>query len=163
MINTSLNLSLTVLEIIATEAEKNNKSKRDIIVDLLKMMMFDKVPMPSRARAIRYQPDADKKKWHCFHLRLRADEYEYFTDLRKVYKCSISLLVTMAVEKFLNPTSYMGVDNNTSITHYFFGKEVIEGVICWHICWGFPKEYILNHLYGTALMTQNMKIPPCPV
>jgi len=50
---------------------------------------------------IRYQKRGKNEVWRQLYLTLRPDEYEFFLDLRKVFKFSVSCLVTYAVEKYL--------------------------------------------------------------
>lgn len=152
MVATTVNIHREIVDLIQEEACRHRVTQKETIVNLLKMMMRDHDPSVYAIKTVKYQGDDSKERWHCFHIRFHEDEYEFFNDLRKVSKCSISLLIALAVKKYLLPQvdgSRVGVDNYIFIKHYIVGVEVIDGVICWHFYWGLPVDY----LYGKTRAT----------
>ena len=71
---------------------------------------------------------------------MRADEYEYFLDLRKILKMSVSLIVAYAVEKFLDMLMKENNTDNNRYRNYIIAREVIDNIICWKLIWGFPRN-----------------------
>ena len=50
---------------------------------------------------VRYQNVNKRENWRLFRVSLLEEDYELFTDMRKVLKKSVSLLVALAVKKYL--------------------------------------------------------------
>ena len=150
MLATTVNLHRDVLARITKVAIRKNKSRRDIIVMLLMRLMRDRHMAPRGFTTVKYQPDDDRKNWRCFHIRFRHDEYEYFTDLRKFIKCSVSLCIALAVDRYLDELTCKFkkkfVDKYMRFCNYVLRREIIEGIICWNLYWGFPGEHIKKQL-----------------
>ncbi len=95
---------------------------------------------------VKYQPDDVKKNWHCFHIRFREDEYEFFTDLRNVCKYSVSYLLAKAVALYLDEIGDIdgekSVDNYRLFRNYVLHHEVVEGIISLHSYWGYPEKHL---------------------
>lgn len=143
MLATTFNIHSNILQKITEAANRLNTSQRDIIVLLLMKIMADHDRLIRGTSMVKYQHDDEGKKWHCFHIRLKNDEYEYFIDLRKVCKCSISLLIAIAVERYfeeLMVCTKKHVDNYQLFNSYVFRRVVMDGIISWHMYWGYPEK-----------------------
>ena len=150
MIATTLNIHVDILSKIEAAAERFKKSKRAIIVMLLKRLMLDYKLQKLAFSTVKYQDDDMEENWHCFHIRFREDENEYFVDMRKVCKLSVSHLLAIAVRRFLYRITRKRerefVANYPFFVNYVMGRRVIDGIISYHFYWGFPYEYIKNKL-----------------
>jgi hypothetical protein len=137
---TTLNIGANVLEQITAAAKTCGFSRSAMIVYLIKRFM-DEIPDPDRlGRMIQYQERKGKSNWHTFHLYLRDDDYEYFLDMRKLFKMSVSLLLAFAVKKFLNrPDKKINTDNNT-YHNYVVIRDLVDGIISWRFLWGCPRN-----------------------
>ena len=145
MLSTTINMHRDILIKIKEAAIRLDKSQRDIIVLLLMRIMRDHCKIMNEFTAVKYQPNDIREKWHCFHIKFKHDEYEYFIDLRKVCKCSVSLCIAIAVERYIDELTQkikIGVDNYTRFSNYVLRHKVIEGVYCWYLYWGFPEKYL---------------------
>ena len=145
MIYTTLNIHKGVFEKISAAAEKLNKSKREIIVLLLMKLMGDYNSFRFRFSAVAYQPDADEDSWHCFHINFREHEYEYFTDLRKLTKFSVSFLLRIAVYRYLDKLTESfdePTDNYLMFKDYTVLHKDIDGFLVWTFIWGAPAYYL---------------------
>jgi len=145
MITTTLNIHLDVLSKITQTAERLGKSRREIIVLLLMKMMKDHRLFGRGFSTVKYQLDDDKENWHCFHIRFREDENEFFVDLRKLCKFSVSCLLAKAVERYLGEllkNTEKKVDNYRNFNSYVLHREVVEGIISWRMYWGFPIKHL---------------------
>ncbi len=86
------------------------------------------------------------KTWVRHHIGILSRDYEFFFDMRKVCKFSVSLLIDMAIEAYLNDvvqaiTGDKGrAEDNYPYQQYIIIGEVDDGVVCWRIYWGFPKK-----------------------
>ncbi len=153
MLATTFNVHCDILAKITGAAVRLNKTRRDIIVFLLMRIMEDHDGLIRGFTTVKYQHDDERISWHCFHIRLKHDEYEYFVDLRKVCKCSISLLIAIAVDRYIDELAKCikkVVDNYPLFSNYVSHLEVIDGIFCLHFFWGFPEAYLktlLPHTY----------------
>ncbi len=152
MLATTINMHIDIFNKISQVSEKLNKSKRDVVVMLLLRTMDDIHKLHRGFTTVKYQPDNDKDKWHCFAIRFRPDEIEYCCDLRKIGKYSLSYLVAIAVEKYIDELIEKVknvVYNYTRYSNYVLYREVVEDIICWQCYWGFPIERLKTLKYDT--------------
>jgi hypothetical protein len=144
ILRTTLNIHVDVLSRIYNAALKLNKSNREIII-LLFMRIMQKYSMQQgKFSTVKYQPDDDRNKWHKFHICFKADENEFFGDLRKFCKFSVSYLLAIAVEEYLDKlmddAEKKIVDNYPYFNSYLIYREIVEGIISWRLYWGYPVE-----------------------
>jgi hypothetical protein len=139
-LETTINIAADVFNQIVAAAVIQRISRTDMINHLIKRVMDD-VPDPVRlGTMVRYQARRASADWHVFHLRLREDDYEYFLDLRKLLKMSVSCILAYAVKKFLKcPYKKINTDNYT-FRNYIVIREVVNGIICWKFLWGCPPN-----------------------
>ena len=145
MLATTLNMHCDILEQITKASKELGKSRRYIIILLLKRIMRDHQGLMRGFTTIKYQPDDDRENWHCFHIRFKQDEYEFFSDLRKFCKYSVSFLVAMAVDKHLDQIladKIDNVDNYANFNNYVLHQEIIGGIISTYLFWGYPEEHL---------------------
>jgi hypothetical protein len=137
---TTLNIRTNISAKICLAARSRGISRSVMIVILIKQVMDD-ISEPGRmGRMVRYQERCRPDDWHTFHLYVREDDYEYFLDLRKLLKMSVSLILAYAADKYLDKLlKKMGTDNNR-YRNYVIIKEVIDNIICWKFIWGFPPN-----------------------
>jgi hypothetical protein len=79
-----------------------------------------------------------RHEWRRVHVRFEADEYEYFLDLRKLMKMSLSLILSIAVDRHLDTMS-KDTDKNR-YRNYIIIKESIDEITCWRMIWGYPPS-----------------------
>ena len=145
MLVTTLNIHTDVFFKLTQASIILKKSRRDIIVILLMRIMRDIHKFRRGFATVKYQPDDLKEKWHCFPIKFKFDENEFWTDLRKVSKYSVSYLLAIAVDNYLDE---LMLGNKKNIYNYIYFKnyvlyrEVIDGIICWQSYWGFPLEHL---------------------
>jgi len=141
-------MHLDTLVALSVAATRLKMSRRDVIVRLLMRIMRDIDSFPGGFKTVTYQPDDAKERWHCFSIKFKHDENEYFTDLRNVCKCSVSLLVGIAVKKYLDELLNdieKAIYNYKPFSCYMLQREDSCGIICWRIYWGIPtKERIMQ-------------------
>jgi hypothetical protein len=141
MVTTSLNLNPDVLQSICQAAIRMNTTRREVIVRLLAQVALDIDLFPGGFMGVRYQPKRARGTWRCFCIRFENEEYEVFTDLRKISKFSVSFLVAIAVERYLGKMDRCAggnVNNYTGLPCYTLARKVAAGVTCWMHYWGDP-------------------------
>lgn len=98
---------------------------------------------------VKYQKRDDPLNWQPFHLYLREDEYEYCNDFRKVYKKSLSLIISEAVKKYINliimkmkNTIIRNIDSYR-LKNYILSQRINDGIIYRTYFWGLPDTETL--------------------
>ena len=145
-IKTTINMQKSIDTIIHKTALSTGHSKNDIIILLLKKVMLDNRKRISIGKSVQYQDREDPEEWRTVHVRFNPDDYEYFIDLRKLLKMSVSLIIALAVEEFIHELNGKIQGDNYSFKYYYISMEVVEGIICWKLYWGKPKILKNNFL-----------------
>lgn len=151
MAATTINVHKDILRIITLAALRSGRSRRAIIIEVLMKMMHDLDRRIFKQTTMQYQTTQKKDLWHCFHIWFDEDEYEYFNDLKKITKCSLSLLIALAVKKYIDRN---GADRGSQRTtyppydHYVMVTEIIDGITSWRYFWGLPINYVHTLDYG---------------
>ena len=136
---TTLNIHNDILIKICKAAEFKGISRSRIIILLLKKFMGSSVDF-SMFRCIKYQDKDLPEKWHTFHIQLREDDYEFFLDLRKFFKMSVSLVLAIAVKKYIDSLFNKKFTDNYLFRNYLMIRNVVDGIINWQLYWGFPPK-----------------------
>jgi hypothetical protein len=143
MFASSINMHQDTLARLSYAAVKLNTSRREVIVRLLMRVMRDIDAFRRGPGTVCYQPDDREGRWHCFAVKFKTDENEFFADLRKLCKCSVSFLVAIAVEKYLDDMleeNRKGIYDYTGFSGYQILKELSCGILCWRHYWGNPGK-----------------------
>jgi hypothetical protein len=121
------------------------KIKRGILVSSL-INYSSKMSKPGELATglVKYQKRSVSCAWHQIHLRLRNDEHDFFMDLRKVWKLSVSLILAEAIEKYLEELIFKMIikPDNYRYRNYASSRFMICDVVCWVFYWGIPPEII---------------------
>lgn len=93
---------------------------------------------------VKYQGRSDMTDWRRVHVRFRDDEYEFFHDLRKVWKMSVSFILTEAIENYLDELIPKLIKNpdNYRYQNYASSRIVVDDMVCWVFYWGMPKKLL---------------------
>ncbi|MBN2160638.1 MAG: hypothetical protein JW807_14715 [Spirochaetes bacterium] len=144
LINTTINIHVDVLKKLSRDALSSGESKTYVVSALLRRLGDDFEKFEKSWTRVRYQKRTPGKNWRCLHLYLKPDEYEYFLDLRKVFKVSVSFLVALAVDLYqdevMKKVNY-GTDNYR-YRNYMISRMIIDGVVCWMHYWGVPHSML---------------------
>jgi hypothetical protein len=142
MLRTTINMRHSVFFSLSVAASRLGKTRRDVVVILLMKLMRDIRRFQGDFTLVRYQAPDPHKRWHCFSISFRKDENEFFTDLRKLCKFSVSHLVAIAVELYLDELlrEEGNMHNYAPYTHYAIGRRDEGDVTCWELYWGDPGD-----------------------
>lgn len=140
IVETTLNVHEDILEEVQRAAELLDRSRTEIIVSLLKIVMRHEPGGQTGCRGVRYQEKSDRGSWRRVHVRLRWDDYEYFCDLRKFLKMSVSCLLAYAVKKYMKKLFDGDESDNYQFKNYILSRRTKDGYIYWHILWGYPPD-----------------------
>lgn len=137
---TTLNVHLDMLEKITRAARALGISRSEIIIILLKKVMDETTKPDCLWKLVKYQRKRKPDEWHGFHLTVRPDDYEYFLDLRKLLKMSLSLILSYAVYKYLDKLIKKDITDNYRYNHYIIMEKRIDSIPCWIFIWGYPPS-----------------------
>ncbi|TAL35700.1 MAG: hypothetical protein EPN93_09580 [Spirochaetes bacterium] len=140
MLRTSANMRPDILHTLNAAAERLGKPRREVIVKLLMRIMDNIGRFQGGFTLVRYQERNPEKQWRCVGISFKKDEYEFFSDIRRLSKFSVSFLITIATERYLDDLLNEAEEehNNTAYTHYTIGQRVENGILCWEMYWGDP-------------------------
>ncbi len=147
-IDTTLHVHKSIMETLNKSAEETGRAKTIIIKLLMQRVMNNSQKMIKSFSRIQYQGRDVKEKWHRLHIALNEYEYEYYLDMRKFYKMSVSYILAYAVRRYLREIINELIDKNFRTDNYLyknyaFMKYTIDEIICWRIYWGIHPQ-ILN-------------------
>jgi hypothetical protein len=148
MITTSINMSPGTRDAVASLARRLKITQRQLIIDLLAKLMRDVNRRLGGFTGVRYQPALKEGKWHPFCICFKKEEYEFYTDLRKICKLTVSYLVAIAVKEYMVEIL---TRNCKSVYNYIFPRDcalslrIIDRVICWQYYWGEPPPIARSH------------------
>lgn len=141
LIETTMYVHKSILNMLDERAETDGRTRIFIIKLLMQRVMQDNQQMIKINSRIKYQGRDEKDNWQRIHVVLNEYEYEYYLDLRKFFKMSVSFILAYAAIKYLDELLDWG--NNTDnylYRNYIFIKESIDGIVCWKTYWGIPLK-----------------------
>jgi hypothetical protein len=146
IIETTVNIDERVFNDLLSASMIAGVSTRDIISSLLKRLSRDHDKIVKSWKRVRYQKRTGNDAWKCLHVLLWPDEYEFFLDLRKVCKMSVSHLVAYAVAKYLDEVINCLIKrpDNNRYKNYAIIRRVVDGIVCWTYYWGIPRTLAEN-------------------
>ena len=152
-IETTLNIKKKILDKINNSSSNTGISRSKIIKLLFARTIKDNHKLVKSNRGIVYQDSNDNNDWHKFHIVYRIDEYEYYLDMRKLFKMSLSRILAYAVESYMREImKKLTVKNREKFTdnyplkNYITIKDLTTGVVCWKLFWWIPVETGKNQL-----------------
>jgi hypothetical protein len=141
LIDTTMHVHKNILDMLNEGAEKTGKNITSIIKLLMQRVMKDNQQMIKTNSRIKYQMRDEKEKWHRIHIVLNEYEYEYYLDLRKFFKMSVSFILAYAVIKYLDKLLNRNINtDNYFYRNYIFMMESSDGIVQWKIYWGIPSK-----------------------
>jgi spore coat polysaccharide biosynthesis predicted glycosyltransferase SpsG len=149
LIESTLYVHKSILEKLERGAILSGRSRTFIIKQLMERLMDDNQNLISPSSRIKYQERDVKANWRILHIVVNEYEYEYYLDMRKFYKMSVSFLLAYAVRQYLNAVINESLDNNINTDNYLyrnyiFTKKKVDGIVCWQIYWGLPIKLPLR-------------------
>ncbi len=148
-IDTTINIKLVVIERIDATAKKFSISRSKLVALLLKKMMDSKNTDKNRFSRVKYQKRDKNAEWKQPHVMLEPDLYEKSIDMRKLYKMSVSNIITVAYKKYFDAVVQElknGENTDKNRRNYLcIGKQYGQ-VYSYTVFWGYPPDEILINL-----------------
>ena len=148
LIKTTAHLNILVINKVLAASKKLGIPRHALISSLLKIYASNNISKSVQWKRIKYQKRDAMESWKRLHLLINPDEYEFFLDLRKVFKKSLSACIAEAVNEYLElflSNMKKSVDNYR-YRNYSFARIIIDDVICWISSWGLPRKP-LTHFF----------------
>ncbi len=139
---TTLNIRADLLNQITEAADSRGQSRSELILWLIKKVAGEITDYGLIGQTVQYQERRASTDWHIFHIRLREDMYEYWLDLRKLLKMSVSLILAYAIKKYLNRSTKRKDADNYLCKNYIIAREVIDSIVVWKFYWGCPPHLV---------------------
>ena len=125
-------------------ARISGESVTALIVLTMKRTMARRGGLARAFQRVEYQERG--REWRRVHVSLWARDYEFFIDMRKVFKRSVSLLIALSVERHLDAIlAELSKTGSTDTDNYLFQsyimcEEIVDSCVCWKLFWGIPKN-----------------------
>ena len=141
LIETTMHVNTAILEMLQIRAEMTGRTITSIVRLLMQRVMDDNQKMLGTSSRIRYQKRDEKENWQRLHIVLNEYEYEYYLDMRKFYKMSVSYILAYAVLRYLEEL----LEGNSSTDNYCYKnyiliRKTIDETVTWQIYWGIPPQ-----------------------
>ena len=135
---TTVNIGAAAADKLSLAAARRSMSRRDLVSALMKRAAARMETYSGTRVTARYQERQGGVEWRKLHVVMRRDEYDFFHDLKKLFKMSVSCIVGYAIEHFLDELieEMDGVTDNYLYRNYAIIHYPIGDVMCWLICWG---------------------------
>lgn len=146
MIETTVNITKEMREAVRRAARLAGVTQSVLIAAVMKRLMMDHQRLVRDGRRVEYQKTGDSE-WKRLHVAIEFRDYEFFIDMRKMCRRSVSFLVKIAVDKYLdeviasiNRDDYNEEADNYPFLHYILLYKTVPGAVCWTIYWGMPEN-----------------------
>ena len=145
LIETTLHIHKSILEMLNKSSEITGENRTFLVKLLMQRAMNDNQKLLKSYSRIQYQRRDVKENWHRLHVVVNEYEYEYYQDMRKFFKMSISFILAYAVIRYMDDIVNELLGRNKSSDKYYFRnyvfvKETKDGITCWQIYWGIPLK-----------------------
>lgn len=145
-IHTTINLSQSQAALLNETAVRLRMKRTKLVVLLMQKMMEHFKHLKRNLGSVKYQKSTEDG-WKTVHVFYEETEYEVCIDMRKFCKWSVSALIAMALNLYIDELIEMGskkikehCDKNY-IYHYHLSRKVYKNNICWHITWKLSEEF----------------------
>ncbi len=142
-IDTTINIREVFLERIDASAKMCSISRSELVSLLLIRMMKGKNTDKNRFSRVKYQKRDKNTVWRRPHVMLEPDLYEKSIDMRKLFKMSVSHIITVAYKKYMDilvNELKNGENTDKNRRNYICIGKQLGGVFSYTVFWDFPLE-----------------------
>ncbi len=149
-VDTTINIKLVILTRIDASAKMLSISRSKLVELLLKRMMQGKNTDKNRFTRVKYQKRDKNANWKRPHIMMEPDLYEKSIDMRKLYKMSVSHIVTVAYKKYFDSVIAElknGESTDKNRRNYICIAKKHGMVFSYTVFWDYPQEEeLVKHL-----------------
>ncbi len=142
-IDTTIYIKWIVIARIDNTAKMFSISRSKLVSLLLKRMMESKKTDKNRFIRVKYQKRDKHAQWIRRHIMLEPDLYEKNLDMRKLYKMSVSYIVTVAYKKYFDSVVQElknGENTDKNRRNYLCIGRRIGNLFSYTVFWDYPPE-----------------------
>jgi hypothetical protein len=111
-------------------------SQKDLLSFLIKKSRLLFSNTATLFKAVQYQRNTDDGDFSVKHVSFYAVDYEYVTGKRFFFKFSVSFIIRMAIDRFLNEIIEKGLDNSVGeinkiiprLTNYYYDNYYVLNI-----------------------------------
>lgn len=147
MIKTTYVMERDVREALDAAMARTGVGRDELLMPVMKMTLQNHADHVKGDGSIAYQdrsPDSEKSR---VHVTLGEMEYEFFNDMRKFFRKSISFMIAISVRQYLEIVVRNILNKKLSVNKnnypqykYKIFRKCIENNVFWLIYWGLPPE-----------------------
>ena len=147
---TSFYMSERVFDKLQAASHRTGESICDLISQMMYRYAKDHKARRIAVGTVKYQDRDVNENWKVFRVALDEDDYELYTDMRKVLKRSVSFIIALAVEKYLEAIVNALLEYLDCYSRLFYaakGKDSEDHVIWiykWRIEQKIPTEKLIH-------------------
>ncbi len=141
-----------VIARLADAEEQTKRPQEELLVLAMRMMMNNYEMYEREDGRIEYQKRIDEQtsepiKKHRVKMRVSIREYNYYQDMRRIFRRSISLVIAIAVRTYLEKivAELLSEDPEAVLAdtypfeNYAIMGKCIDNIPTWRIWWGVPS------------------------
>lgn len=129
------------------KAKKLGITRSMLMVILMRRILVNWKRLKRHNISVQYQKNVNKEKWKVVHVFLDPKDYEVCTDMRKFFKWSVSALLAMAIDLYIDEISSLVKSkikqhsDNYNILNHKCDAKLYNSSICWHIVWELDDKF----------------------
>jgi len=144
---TTVNIRNDLLDKMISTKQELNISLNKIVRLLLSKALNWRNKSIKTFKSIKYQTKEEDIGWHKLHISLDGALYERCLDMRKLYKLSVSYILSICIKLYLDILNQeLEKEQETDNYHkcYIFFSNYDENVFSFTIFWSLPGEKSLK-------------------
>ncbi|MCP4137506.1 MAG: hypothetical protein GY754_41450 [bacterium] len=152
-VNTTININIELLEKVEVASKLLKMSRSKVIIRLMDRVMEKKEIPLEMFKQIKYQGRNLACNWKHIHVYPEMQEYEMWLDSRKILKRSVSLIVAIAINEYLDQlieelsAAEKPGNQDRYPNQYLFLARESGGLQKFVIYWGFPEVAHLEEYF----------------
>jgi len=139
IVKTTIHINSTIKGKLIRAAVKTPFTESEIITKVMKSMMNKMKPLSKYSRPVEYQKLPEGAMWERVHVRWLLRDYDYFNDMRKLCRKSVSYLVSLAISEYIDELLKDENIDNYQFTSYILITREKDDIISWEVYWDFPQ------------------------
>lgn len=146
MIKTTVNIAKSKKVMIKELAKCRKISASTLLNNLLRVYLENHDYKLKVFKTVEYQPNLDcsEDEWSCFHVSFDEDLYEKCQDFKNLFKISVSFLVSIVFEKFINSENEILVNSDNYTKNYIIYYSNMQNHQSITKFWQLEEEKILE-------------------
>lgn len=141
-VQTSFHINISNFSKLVRASHRTGKSMIALITEMMYQYARDYHSNEIPKRTVKYQDRDIEEHWKIYRVALDPDDYDLFTDMRKVMKKSVSFIIALAIKKYLDKIVNQLLARSINYTRllYFAGGVTFNDIKYWILRWKIYEE-----------------------